>query len=173
MRSKPIQTLSSCSTRSTSSSISALLRQHGRPNSSTCENFPPSLSETPISRRHSSSIETSFIVHSFLGSTHLVGDQEPNSSLSAIISTVLPYLTLGENSKPLRPDIYHYPLRLDNQMIIHPRQDLRYHILLLDGKNNSRHSHFNWTKTWIKCKNLCIKCPSNSTLNSNQTPIFS
>ena len=34
-----------------------------------------------------------------------------------------------ENSRTPAPDPYHYPLRLDNQRIIHRRQYLRYRIL--------------------------------------------
>ena len=49
--------------------------------------------------------------------------------MSAFVTADFPYHTLQENSRPPTPDPCHYPLRLDNQLINHPRQDLRYHIL--------------------------------------------
>ena len=42
---------------------------------------------------------------------------------------------LNENSRPRTPDAYHSPLMLDNQIINHPRQDLRYHTLPVKRKN--------------------------------------
>ena len=82
LRSRPIQTSSPSSTRSTPSSISAILRQHAQPNSSTSENLPSSLSDIPISLRPSSGMESSFTVHSYPRSTPLIGDQESVFSLS-------------------------------------------------------------------------------------------
>ena len=134
LRSRPTQISSSSSTRSTSSSISAVLRQYAQPHSSTSENHPSSLSDIPISLRPSSGIENSFAVHSFSRYTHLSGDQKSVSSLSAINLTELPYHTLEENSKPPTPDLYDSPLRLDNQIFIHPEQNLSYHILPVDRK---------------------------------------
>ena len=134
LRSSPIQTSSSSSTRSTIGSISALFCEHAKPHSSSSENLPSSLSGNPISLRPSSGIESSFTVHLYPISTHLVGDQESVSSLSAINPTHLPYRTLEENSRPPTPGPYRFPLRLDNQIIIHARQDLRYHILPVNRK---------------------------------------
>ena len=128
LRSRAIQTSSSSSRRSASISISAILRQNAQPDSFSSESLPSSLSDFPVSLRPSFGIETSFTVHSYPIS-HLIRDQESKSSLSAVNPTDLPYRTLEENSRPPTPDLYHYPVRLDSQMINHPRQDLRYHIL--------------------------------------------
>ena len=45
--------------------------------------------------------------------------------------------TLDKISRPPTRDPYHYPLRFDNQMIDHPKQDLRYHSLTVNRVNNS------------------------------------
>ena len=93
------------------------------------ENLHFSLSDIPISLRLSSGIEMSFPVHSYPRPTHLIEDQEPVSSLSAISHTDLPYHMLEENISPPTLNLYHYPLRLDNQIKNHPRQDMWYQIL--------------------------------------------
>ena len=139
LRWRPIQTLSSSSTRSTSNSISALLRQHAQPNSSTSEKLPSSLSDLSIELRPSSGIETSFTVHSYPRSTHLTGDQESVSSLSSINPSDLPYHALEQTSRPPTPDLYIYPLRFYNQTFNHPRQHLKYHIFPENRINNSLH----------------------------------
>ena len=63
LRSRPIQTSSSSSTRSTSRSISTLMRQHTQPILSNFENFPSFHFDVPISLRPSSGIENSFTVY--------------------------------------------------------------------------------------------------------------
>ena len=70
-------------------------------------------------------------------SNHLIGDQQSVCSLSAIDTSDLPYHTLEEISRPPTPDLFHYPLRFDNQKLNHPRQVLRYHILPVNKRNNS------------------------------------
>ena len=142
LRSRPIQTSSSSCTRSTSRSISPILRQHAQPNSSTPENLLFSIFDVPLPLRRSSDIQTLFTVHSYPKSSHLVADQESLSSLlfsslSATNTADLPYHTLEENSKPPSPDPYHYQLKLANQIITHPRQDLRYYIVPVNRTNNS------------------------------------
>ena len=131
-----MQTASSSRTRPTSSSISALLRQHPQPNNSTSEDLSPSFWHIPLSLRHSSSIETSFTVHSYPRYTHLIGEQESVSFLGAINAADVPYHKLEENSGPPTPDPFHYPLRLDIQITIHTTQDLRYHILAVNKIKN-------------------------------------
>ena len=123
-------------TRSTSSSISALLRQHAQANPSTFENLSSSLSDIPLSLRRSSGSETSFTVHSYPISNHVIGDQESVSFLGAIKTADLPYHKLEEISRPPTPDPYLCRLRHDNQICNHPQQDLRYHILPVDRINN-------------------------------------
>ena len=118
-RSKPRHTSSSCSTRLTSSSISALLRRHAQPNSSTSEDLPAFFCDSPISLKPYCGIETSFIVHSYSRCTQSIGDQESVSTLSAIDLTDLLYHTLKENSRPSTLDLYQYPLRLENQVFHH------------------------------------------------------
>ena len=90
LRSKWIEKLSSSSTRSTSNSISALLRHHARPNSSTSENHRSSLSDIPISLKLSSGNDNSFTIHSYPRYHNLTGGQESVSSLSAFNPTDLP-----------------------------------------------------------------------------------
>ena len=58
------------------------------------------------------------------------------SPLSPVNPTDFPYHTLVENSRPPTPDLYHDPLRLDNHIINHPRQDLRYRIFPVNRINN-------------------------------------
>ena len=84
LRLRSIQTSSSSSTKSTSGSISALLRQQEQPNSSYSGNLPSSLSVIPISLRPSSGIETSFTFLSYPRSTQFVGDQDAVAFLSAV-----------------------------------------------------------------------------------------
>ena len=111
------------------------MRQHAQPHSSTSEKFPSSLSDSPVSVRLSG-IETSFTVRSCPRTSHVIGDQESLSSLSAINLTDLPYHTLEEYSRHPTHDVYHYPLRLDNEIFNHPRQYLRHHILPVNRINN-------------------------------------
>ena len=112
---------SSSSSRSTSSSVSALLRQQAQHISSISEYLPASLYDSSFSLRPYSGFETSFTFLSYPISTHLIGDQESVASLSVINPTDLAYHTLEQNSRPPTPDFYHYPLRLDNQKINYPR----------------------------------------------------
>ena len=113
------------------------MRQHAKPHSSISENLPSSISDIPISLRPSSGIETSFTDQSNQRSSHLNGDQESVFSLSAFISIDFAYHTLESNSRPPTPDVYHYPLRLDNQIFNHPIQDLRFRILPVIRTNNT------------------------------------
>ena len=136
LRSKLKQTYSSSGKRSTSSSISSFLRQHAQPKSSTSENLPSCLSDIPISLRPSSGIEV-FTFHSYPRSTHLIGNHESVSPLSVFNPTDLQYHKLEENSRPPTSDLHPFPLRLDNQMLNHPGQDLRYHSVPVSRINNS------------------------------------
>ena len=113
------------------------MRHHAQPNSSTSENLPSSFFDIPISLKPPSGIGTSFTVHSYPRSTHLVGDQESLSSLSATNTIDLPNHTHRKISRPPTPDLYHYPLRLDNQKSNHPGQDLRHHIFPVKRIDNS------------------------------------
>ena len=135
--SRPIQSSSSSRTGSTSTSICASFSHCIQPNSSTPENFSSSLSDTPISLRPFSGNEASFTVHSYQISTHLKRDQESVSPLGAFNVAELPYHSLDKNFRLLTSDRYHYPLRLDYQIFIHPRQYLRYHILHVCRRNSS------------------------------------
>ena len=132
----PILSLSFSRTRSTSISICALLRQRVQPISST-ENDLPSLSDVPLLLRPSSGVESFFTVHSKLRSTHFDANCKTVSSLSANNTTELPYQLLDENPRPPKSHPYHYPQRIGNQITIHPRQGLRYHIRLGIRINNS------------------------------------
>ena len=105
------------------------MHQQSQSKSSTSENSTSSLSYIPSSLRFSSGIEISFTVHSYPRCIHLNGDKESVSSLIAIIPTDRLYNKLEENSRPPAPDLYHYPMRLDHQILNHPRQDLRLRIL--------------------------------------------
>ena len=73
LKSRPLQTLSCSSARSISSAISAFLRVHAQPNSSTSEKLPSSPFDIPIPLKTPSVIETSFTGHSDR-SAHLSGD---------------------------------------------------------------------------------------------------
>ena len=61
-------------------------------------------------------------------------------SLSANNATGLPYRTLEVNSRPPTLDLYHYPLRLDNQCFFHPTQGLRYHVRPVNINISQQHS---------------------------------
>ena len=99
--------------------------------------FLPLLFNFPLFSRPSSSIETSFTVHSYLNSTRLVGDQKTDFSLSVINAAGFPNQSLIKKSRPPTPDLYQYPLRLDNEMINHSTQNRRYHILRVSRMNSS------------------------------------
>ena len=86
-----MQSSSSSPTRSIQNSISAVLCQHAQPKSSTSETSPSSVSDIPLSLGPSSGIQTSFTVHSYPRSTHLSGDDNSVSSLSAVNTVDLPY----------------------------------------------------------------------------------
>ena len=151
LRSRPLQTTPSSLARSTSSSISALLRQHAQPRSYTPEKLPSSLSlslslslsfylsfsDIQLSLRLSSVIETSSTVHSYPKSTHLFGDEESTISLSGKNTANLPYHTPEQTSRPATPDPYHHPPRIDNQKVSHFSQRLKYHIFPVIRINNS------------------------------------
>ena len=139
LKSRSIQTSSCFSTRPISSLISALLRQRAQPNSSISGNLRYSPSKNPLSLRPSSDVETSFTIPSYPKSTHLIGDQESVSSLSAINCADLPYLTLEKNSRPPTSDLYIYTLRLDNEIFNHPGQDLRNQFPPVNRKNSNLH----------------------------------
>ena len=81
-------------------------------------------------------METPLIVHSYPKSAQLFVGEESVSFLGASSPTDLPYHTLEENSRLPLPDLCHGPLKLDNQVFHHPRQDLRYHILSTNRTNN-------------------------------------
>ena len=81
-------------------------------------------------------METSLTVHPYPKFSQLFLDEESVSFLGAIIPTDVPYHTLEENSRLPLPDLCHSPLRLDNQVFHHPRQDLRYHVLSTNRTNN-------------------------------------
>ena len=120
--SKTIQWSCSPRTRSTSSSIFALLRQHSQPQSSASENIPQSLFDILLSTRHSFGIETSFSFRSYPKATHLVCDQKSISLLSAINTAELPYHSEEENSRSPTADPYHFGLILDNKVSINPEK---------------------------------------------------
>ena len=79
------------------------------------------------------------------------------------------------------PNLHHYPLRLDMQTTKHPRQDLRYHSLPVNRRNNNlqifaiTHNRevtrlfHNSTelKLEVTVKNHWIKSSSDSNVNSN------
>ena len=111
---RPIQTSSSSHIRWTSSSFSAILRQHSESHSSIWKNLPSPLSDMPFSLRPFSDNENSFTVQSNSKSTHLIGDQETFSSLSATNTTDIPYYSLHDNCRPTTPNSYLYPLRFIN-----------------------------------------------------------
>ena len=113
LRSRLLQTSSSLRTRSTTNSISASLRQHAQPHSSTSETIPSFLSDIPLSLRLSFGTETSCTVHSHQRSTHMIGDKGSVSSLSAKSNADYLNYTLDKNSRPPTSDLCHYPLRLD------------------------------------------------------------
>ena len=82
--------------------------------------------------------------------------------MGALNLTDRPYLALDGNSRALTPDLYHHPLRLDNQISFHPRQDLSYHNFPVNRINNSlqfsritRNRELTWTthtSTKLNCK---------------------
>ena len=129
IRSRSIQLWSSSRTRSTSSTVSALLRHNKKPHIYACENQVSSLFEILISLRPPSDFGTSFNVPSNTKFSHLVRDQHSLSSLSAIITFELPYQSPDENFGPLSSDLYDYQQRLVNQTFNHPTHYLRYRIL--------------------------------------------
>ena len=114
-----------------------MLRQHAQPHSSTSEHLPSPLSDIHFSLRPSSGIEICFTINSYPRSTHLIGNPQSVSSLSAIDAAGLPYHTLEEKFRPPTHDPYPYPLRLDNQKLKHARQNLRHHIVPVNRTNNS------------------------------------
>ena len=127
-RSRAIQTSSFSRTRSTSRSISALLRQHAQLYSSTSDSFLPLSVIFQPSLRPSFGIELFFTVPSYKRSCYLLGDQESVSSLSSFIIAQLAYRSPDKTSCHPTLDPNQYPLRLDNK-IHYPRQSLRCHIL--------------------------------------------
>ena len=114
------------STRSTTSSIFALLDQHAQPKSFISENLLCSLAVIPLSLRFTSGNETSLTILQYPRSTHLTRDPESVYSLCVLDTADLPYQTLEENFRPLTPDPYHYPMRRDNQIKNQRRQGLKY-----------------------------------------------
>ena len=64
--------------------------------------------------RSYSDIEISFTVQSDSKSTHLTGDQDTFSSLSATNTADLAYHSLNDNYTPTTPDPYLYQLRFGN-----------------------------------------------------------
>ena len=128
---------SSSRTRSTSTSISTMLRPLSQTHSSTSEKLPPSLSDIPLSSRLSSEIETSFTVHSYARSTAVIGDQQTVSALGAFNNAELSCQALNDNLRPPTPDPYHYPLRFDIQNSYRCRDYLRDHIIPVNRINSS------------------------------------
>ena len=57
--------------------------------------------------------------------------------MSAIKTADLPYHTLEENTRLPTADPNHYPLRLNNQIVFHIRQVVRYHNLPVNKLSNS------------------------------------
>ena len=117
--------------------LAAMFRQHVQLDSLTSEIPLPSFPDIPISLRPSSGVETSSTVHLYLVSIHIIGDPESVGPLSVFDTTQLPYHSLDKKSKLLTPDPYHNPLRLDNQVINHPGQEMSYHLLPVDRTKNS------------------------------------
>ena len=129
LRSRSIQLWSSSRTRSTLSTVSALLRHNEKPHNSACENQVSSLFDNLFSLRPLSDFEYCFTVPSNTEFSHLVRDQHSLSSLSAVITSELPYQSPDGNFRPLSPDLYDDQLRLVNQFFNHPTHYLRYRIL--------------------------------------------
>ena len=71
----------------------------------------------------------------------------------------LPYTSLDKNSTPPSLDPYHYPLRLDNHLFNHPRQDLRHQNLPVNRTDNG-------LQDFITTHNLSLKRLTQTTTES-------
>ena len=98
LRSRPLASSQSQRTRSTSSSLSALVRQHAQSRSTTDTETRSSL-QSPLSIIPTSGFETSHTVHSYPRSIQIIGDIETPSLLSNPNTADLPYHTLDETFK--------------------------------------------------------------------------
>ena len=178
LTSTPIQSSSSSCTRSTSSSISAMMLHHAQSQFFAFGSASVSRPVNPLSLRPSSGIKTSFLVLSYPKSAHLIEDQESVPSPSAIKAAELAYQWLYKISRLPTLDLYLYPPILDNWNFNHPRQDQILPVnrkkttvckipLLLESKPEWINSNYNLTKVGSECKVHCIETSSISNFNSN------